>query len=70
MISVLLRSIGKFASALYLTGLAVFMTAALAHGSVRIVPDNLFPIEAGLVGGLVVFQLALFAGEIKGMLRK
>ena len=66
MIGVFLRSVGKFASALYLTGLAVIM----ARAPIRIVPDGLFHYELLLVSGLVLFQLGLFGSEIVGIFKK
>ena len=70
MIQIFLRAVGKFASALYLAGLAVFMGSALTRGSAVVTPDTLFRYELVLVVGLVVFQVGLFGKEIKGIIRK
>lgn len=66
MIGVFLRSVGKFASGLYLAGLAVIMLRA----PVTITPDALFKYEFALVVGLAVFQAGLFGKEILGIVRK
>jgi hypothetical protein len=66
LIGVFLRSVGKFASALYLTGLALIM----ARAPIRIVPDGLFHYELLLVCGLALFQFGLFGWEVVGVFKK
>lgn len=70
MIAIFLRSVLKFASALYLAGLSLIMFTALTHGTTQLHPDGLFPYEAALVLVLIPFQLCLFGSELRGILRK